>query len=447
MIPKVGFRPCLPTGTPAYPSVPGSSACSGNHSSGVQRVSGEKAISTRQPNSWGSTAAIKPAKQTASLKIRAATPTSTADSHSITAPVSQISSRFTHSSATSPTRSRTSCEHKYRGGSIKSSYRQCADARSANLPSAQPGLDNGSLTSAIIAATTLRVPGSSANLGPGFDALGVALQVYLTCRFSPAPQFAIRCSGRDACQISCDENNLIWQTALTIATHANLALPPADLEITNEIPLGKGLGSSAAAITTGVIIAVRLLRLDWTPARILDEAARLEGHPDNVAACVLGSVVASAVEPEGHTRAIRLEMPPNFKVAVVVPNFALPTKQARAILPNLYTRTDVTFNIQRAVLLTAALATGDSSAFPTALDDRLHQPFRASLVPGLAEILALRAPGLLGCTLSGAGPAVLVFYESGHEHVCDLIREAFAKSGCTTEVIASGVAPKGYEFL
>jgi homoserine kinase len=304
-------------------------------------------------------------------------------------------------------------------------------------------LDNGRLTP----VTTLRIPGSSANLGPGFDALGIALQIYLTCRFSRSSRLNIRCSGRDASLISCNEDNLIWQTALTVASRAHLALPAADLEIINEIPLGKGLGSSAAAITAGVIIAERLLDLDWKPARILDEAARLEGHPDNAAACVLGSIVASAVEPHGVTRAIRLEMPPNFRISVVVPNFALPTKEARAVLPDVYSRADATFNIQRATLLIAALATGDTSAFPAALDDRLHQPFRAQLVPGLAEILRLRAPGLLGCTLSGAGPGVLVFYERGYEDVCDLVRQTFAMNGCTTEVISTGVAPLGYEFL
>jgi len=296
-------------------------------------------------------------------------------------------------------------------------------------------------------ATTLRVPGSSANLGPGFDSLGIALQVYLTCRFSPSSRLSIRCSGRDASLISCNDDNLIWQTALTVASRARLALPAADLEIINEIPLGKGLGSSAAAITAGVIIGAHLLGLDWSPARILDEGARLEGHPDNVAACVLGSIVASAVEPGGIARAVRLEMPPNFRVAVVVPNFALPTKEARAVLPDTYSRADTTFNIQRATLLVAALATGDASVFPAALDDRLHQPFRTQLVPGLADILRLRAPGLLGCTLSGAGPGVLVFYERGYERVCELVRQTFAMSGCTTEVISSGVAPNGYEFL
>ncbi len=296
-------------------------------------------------------------------------------------------------------------------------------------------------------ATTLRVSASSANLGPGFDSLGIALQVYLTCRFSRSHRLNIQCTGRDASFIPCDEQNLIWQTALTVASRVRRALPAADLQIVNEIPLGKGLGSSAAAITAGVVIGARLLNLDWKPARILDEAARLEGHPDNVAACVLGSVVASAVEPGGITRAVRLEMPAHFRIAVVVPNFTLPTREARAVLPDTYSRADATFNIQRTALLTAALATGDVSAFPAALDDRLHQPFRSQLVPGLAEILRLRAPGLLGCTLSGAGPGVLVFYQRGYEGVCDLVRQTFAMNGCTTEVIGSGVAPAGYEFL
>jgi homoserine kinase len=304
-------------------------------------------------------------------------------------------------------------------------------------------LDNGRLTP----ATTLRVPGSSANLGPGFDALGIALQIYLTCRFRVSEKFRITCSGRDVSAISCDEDNLIWQTALAVAQANGRTLPLADLEITNEIPLGKGLGSSAAAITAGVVMAVKLLGLDWPTSQILDEAARMEGHPDNVAACVLGSIVVSAVEPCGITKAIRIAMPPAFDVAVVVPDFVLPTKEARAVLPDICSLADATFNIQRAALLVAALATTDTSVFPAALDDRLHQPFRAQLVPGLGEILRLRAPGLLGCTLSGAGPGVLVFYEKGHHEVCDLVRNTFAMNGCTTEVISSGVAPNGYEFL
>jgi homoserine kinase len=302
---------------------------------------------------------------------------------------------------------------------------------------------NGELT----LVNVLRVPGSSANLGPGFDALGIALKVYLECRFSVSARLSIRVTGRDAHLIPGNEDNLIWKTALAIAARAHLPLPPLQLTINNDIPVGKGLGSSAAAITAGVIIAERLLELRWKPARILDEATRLEGHPDNVAACVLGSIVACAVEPGGLTRAIRLEMPEQFDVAVVVPNYAIPTKEARAVLPDCYPLADVVFNVQRAALLIAALATADASVFPTALDDRLHQPFRSQLVPGLTEILRLRKPGLLGCSLSGAGPGVLVFYQRGAESVCELVRHIFAMNGCTTEVISTGVSRKGYEFM
>jgi homoserine kinase len=293
----------------------------------------------------------------------------------------------------------------------------------------------------------LRVPGSSANLGPGFDALAIALKVFLECRFSISNRLSIRVTGRDANLIPATEDNLIWKTALAVAARARLPLPPIDLVINNDIPIGKGLGSSAAALTAGVVIAERLLELRWKPARILDEAARLEGHPDNVAACVLGSIVASGVEPGGLTRAIRLEMPASFNVAVVVPDFAIPTKESRAVLPDCYSQADVVFNVQRTALLVAALAAGDASVFPMALDDRLHQPFRCQLVPGLAEILRLRKPGLLGCALSGAGPGVIVFFERGAEPVCELVRNIFAMSGCTTEMISSGVSRKGYEFI
>jgi len=296
-------------------------------------------------------------------------------------------------------------------------------------------------------ANTLRVPGSSANLGPGFDSLAIALKVYLECKFSVSNRLSIRVTGRDAHLIPATEENLIWKTALAVAARAHLPLPPIQLSINNDIPLGKGLGSSAAALTAGVIIAERLLELRWKPARILDEAARLEGHPDNVAACVLGSIVASGVDPGGMTRAVRLEMPREINVAVVVPDFAVPTKESRAVLPDCYSKSDAIFNIQRTALLVAGLASGDTSVFPMALDDRLHQPFRSQLVPGLTEILRLRKPGLLGCTLSGAGPSVLVFFETGADSVCDLVRNIFAMNGCTTEVIGTGISRKGYEFV
>lgn len=292
----------------------------------------------------------------------------------------------------------------------------------------------------------LRVPASSANLGPGFDAIGLAIGVYLDCRFRRAPELHISVGGRDASEISTAADNLIWQTAQKVAQDLRETLPPIHLSIENGIPLGKGLGSSAAALTAGVIIADKLLSLNWKPGRILDEAARLEGHPDNVAACVLGSIVISAIDAGGSARAVRLDWPDRYQVAVVTPDFSLPTSKARAILPSGYSRQDVIFNVQRASLLVAALATGSTSAFPTALEDRLHQPYRCALVPGLDEILRLRAPGLLGCTLSGAGPSVLVFYETGSEQVCDLVRQIFALHSRESEVVASSVSLQGFQI-
>ena len=295
--------------------------------------------------------------------------------------------------------------------------------------------------------TTVRVPASSANLGPGFDALGMAIDIWLECRFRPAESLSITATGRDAEAIPLTDENLIWQTALRVAADTHGKLQPIELHIHNDIPLGKGLGSSAAALTAGVIIADQLLGLHWKPWRILDEAARIEGHPDNVAACVLGSIVASAIDGGGVARAVRLELSERFGVGIVVPDFELPTTRARSVLPDCYSREDAIFNVQRSALLIGALASGTTAAFPTALEDRLHHPYRCALVPGLEEMLKLRAPGLLGCVLSGAGPSILVFYERGSESVCDLVRQIFALHGHSSEVLPVAVTGRGYEVV
>jgi len=292
--------------------------------------------------------------------------------------------------------------------------------------------------------TTVRVPASSANLGPGFDALGLALGIHLECRFRRSEALAITASGRDSDCIPVTDENLIWQTALTVAQDVGGTLPPIEMHIENEIPLGKGLGSSAAALTAGVVVADQLLGLHWKKLRILDEAAKIEGHPDNVAACVLGSIVTSAIDSGGVARAVRLELHERYDVAIVVPDFVLPTSKARSVLPDCYSKQDAIFNVQRAALLVAALTTGTTAAFPTALEDKMHQPYRSELVPGLDEALKLRAPGLLGCALSGAGPSIVVFYERGYEEVCNLVCQIFAIHGRKAEVIAGRIARDGY---
>ena len=286
----------------------------------------------------------------------------------------------------------------------------------------------------VLAPKTVRVPASSANLGPGFDTLGLALEIYLTCRFRPSQELRITASGLDSDAVPLDESNLIWQTAVGVAEDQGKTMPPLAIEAANEIPIGKGLGSSASALVAGVAIANEALDLGWDAHRLLDEAARIEGHPDNVAAAVLGSMTTAAIGADGVTRAVRVEIPDSFSIAVVTPNFELPTREMRTVLPECYSKEDTVFNLQRATLLVAALATGTKDVFPEALADRMHQPFRAAQVPGMEAILKLRAPGLLGCALSGAGPSILVFFETGSEHVVDLVSEEFDRAGQETEV-------------
>jgi homoserine kinase len=290
----------------------------------------------------------------------------------------------------------------------------------------------------------LRVPASSANLGPGFDALGLALDINLTCTFEMAGELEISVSGVDAQEIPNDESNLIWQTAQRVARDVRSELPAVRLHIANDIPLGKGLGSSAAALTAGVVIANQLLELQWSRHQILQEAATIEGHPDNVAACVLGAVVATSMEPDGQTHAVRVELPANYGVAAVVPEFALATTKARSVLPAAYSRADAVFNIQHSALLIAALCTGSTESFSAALQDRMHQPYRAGLIPGFDEMLALRRPGLLGCALSGAGPSVLVFYERGYEDVTQGFEELFTKYGSTATTYFAEIQRSGF---
>ena len=259
----------------------------------------------------------------------------------------------------------------------------------------------------------LSLPATSANLGPGFDAVGLALSMRLTVEAQAAASFQIEATGRDAALCAALEHNLMLETYREVLTRAGAAVVPLHLKLHNEIPLGMGCGSSAAALLAGVALADHFGGLQMGDAGMVAEASRLEGHPDNVAACWYGGFTVSAEDGET-IRVATLGMDPhgagNWEMLLAVQPASLATKKARALLPESYSKDDAIFNVQRASLLVAAFAQGRLELLRTAMQDRMHQPYRAEACPLLKTLLPLmNEPEIAGVALSGAGPSVLVF--------------------------------------
>jgi homoserine kinase len=279
------------------------------------------------------------------------------------------------------------------------------------------------------------VPATSANLGPGFDSVGLALDLRIRA---------------DVTVLDAGETSRWTFTGSEAPTHGGLrdemmramrtlfatvgaAPPPLALVVDNPIPLGRGLGGSAAGAALGLAIAAELR----DPAPGIDELTRtvtvLEGHPDNGVPAIVGGVVVAVAEDEDVTYA-RFAPPPGIRACIVVPDFSMPTREARAILPDAYPRRDAVYNVGHAALLGAAFASGNVGLLRIAMRDRMHQPFRASFVPGLNEMLALDVPGLIGVALSGAGPSVLALAQDG-SMAGEAVRDVFARHGVSARVL------------
>ncbi|MBI2818010.1 MAG: homoserine kinase [Acidobacteria bacterium] len=284
-----------------------------------------------------------------------------------------------------------------------------------------------------LSAVQIRVPASSANLGPGFDALGLALGLYLRCtlRRSDAGLKVISC-GTYTSEIPTDSSNLILRTFSRWA--GEQSLDSVHLAIHNEIPLGRGLGSSAAAIVAGLALANEWAGLERSREELIQAATDVEGHPDNVAAAVRGGLVVSCQRDDQRVISTNCSIAPELQIVLVVPECRLSTEAARAALPAAYSRRDAVFNVQRAALLMQAFRDGSRELFAEAMRDRLHQPYRAKLIPGFDEVLQLtNVPGLLGAALSGAGPSVIAFCEARAEEIGDIIAGCFRKHGLNAE--------------
>jgi homoserine kinase len=272
----------------------------------------------------------------------------------------------------------------------------------------------------------IRVPASIANLGPGFDTLAVAVELYLHLSVTIV-------EGADElhfefpdCKI--DGENYIERAFRFAARQRGGSFPSLHVVVHTEIPMKSGLGSSAAATVAGL----RLYEAVAGPLPeqgLLNAACALEGHPDNVAAALLGGLTVSCQLPDRSAFAVKLDWPPALRFLVLTPQYALSTAASREALPELISREDAVFNLQRIALLLQAVQSGNHSLLREALHDRIHQPYRQKLVPALEEILALDHPDLLGVCLSGAGPSIVALAEHNFDHVEKLMSDAYEKTG------------------
>ena len=258
----------------------------------------------------------------------------------------------------------------------------------------------------------LSLPATSANLGPAFDAAALAMDFRINIDARPASKFSIAASGRDETICGAVENHLILNTYREVLRAAGQKVTPLALRIVNDIPIGRGCGSSAAARLAGIALAVHFGRLGWSDAEIIGEASRREHHPDNASACWMGGLTVARLSGEAEAQVVGISPKGNWPLLLAIPEQSLSTEKARGVLPSQYSRADAVTNIQNSMLLLAAFTLGRPDLLTSALEDRIHQPYRAPLCPLLPCLQELKPKdGILGAALSGAGPSVLVFLD------------------------------------
>lgn len=276
------------------------------------------------------------------------------------------------------------------------------------------------------AIATVQVPASTSNLGPGFDALGLALGLYLHVDVTAITEDGageLRCAFAGAPPPG--ENLIITGFRAVCHAYGAVGVPSLDVTVRCDIPPCAGLGSSAAALVAGGRLAA-LVVAGVSEVDVIDVLTAIEGHPDNVTAAMLGGLVAGCIDARGHVCVVAAPWPDAVRLVFATPSLSLPTRTARAVLPAQVSRQDAIHNVQRTALLLQAVATGRLDVLREAFSDRLHQPYRQALVPGLAEMLALEAPGMLGAFLSGAGPSVAVCVAGDTAPVIGAVREIYA---------------------
>ena len=290
---------------------------------------------------------------------------------------------------------------------------------------------------------TILAPATSANLGPGFDTLGLALDLYDEYRFEVSETISVEVAGEAAGETPTDESNRVLDAAIRFSSALGVEFGHRSVRQVSRIPVSRGLGSSAAATVTGIVAACRSAGIEVRQSRLIEEATTVEGHPDNVIPALTGglSVIAQAESGPVWTK---VPFPSDLEIAVAVPETRIETERARSVLPSKIDFADAVFNVSRAALLVAALQRSDYSALAEAMRDRLHQPHRSPLHPALSEMIeAAYDSGAVGAALSGSGSAMIAFAESNAERVGAAMRAACEAAGVSCRSFTTRVCSEG----
>lgn len=293
--------------------------------------------------------------------------------------------------------------------------------------------------------TKVRIPGTTANCGAGFDAVGMACTIYndLELTLMKDGKLDIEVFGEGKGAIPVDERNIVWKAIQAVLHKVGLSYSGIHIKMNNHIPLARGLGSSAAAIVAGLVAANKATGDQLTKHELLTMATALEGHPDNVAPAIFGGIVVSIMRGKD-VQSLRFMPPVPLTMVVAVPDFTLSTKTSREVLPLKVPLKDAVFNVSRTALLVSALCQGEFGFLKYALDDKLHQPYRQKLIPGMQAVFqAAQLQGALGSVISGAGPSIIAFTQQNAEAVGNAMVNAFKAYKITSHYLILDIDSDG----
>jgi homoserine kinase len=308
---------------------------------------------------------------------------------------------------------------------------------------------------------SVKVPATTANLGPGFDCLGMALPIYniITIEETVLPGTGIEINVLNETgsqnelaieHVPTDENSLVYKAVEML--YNSIGQTPSELKITvkTQIPISRGLGSSASVIVGGLLAANKLLRNPADEPALLSIATEVEGHPDNVTPAIVGGLTLTSLEDDGSIVYRKLDWPEDWMITVCIPDYELTTDIARSVLPKEVSMADASFNARKLAMLIEAINTHDAELMKLALHDKLHQPYRMKLVPGLGQIInnLKHEENVLGCVLSGAGPSILIISQkNGLEKIRSVVSETWANLNVKTDIRTLKVEPQGAQIL